>query len=207
MMRVLAVLALVAAAAFAADVARVEGLGSGAPSDADELSYYDGTPWWITWGGVYRGTWFNTEDFYGYETSFLLEMNEQWFYHSSSYPWDTSDIYMEVWEGDQMGPVTQVDQTMVTAVHYGPSQVDYDPVLDLPQNFWLAANTEMSAGGWPSILGDNTPNDVNHSFFSDDGIVWEPWIIQGPTADDYTMYASGEADLNGASWGSIKALY
>jgi hypothetical protein len=207
MMRVLAVLALVAAAAFAADVARVEGLGSHVPSDADDLTYFDGTPWWYTWGGVYRGTWFDAEEFYGFATTFHIEAAEYWFYHGSTGVWDTSDVYLEVWNGDQMGPTAQLDQQMVTASHYAPTTATYDPYVECEQNFWLAVNTELSAGGWPSILGDNSPDDVDHCFFSDDGIVWEPWIIQGPTSNSYWMTASGEANLSDTSWGSIKALY
>lgn len=207
MMRVLAVLALVAAAAFAADVARVDVPGGSAPSD-DDLTYFDGTSWWLTWGGLYRGTWFNTEDFYGVDTLFVLEESEMWFYHHSSYPWDTSDVYFEVYNGDQMAPMDQLDQTLTTATHMSPTTVPYDPTIGTEANFWLIANTELSSGGWPAILGDNTPSDVSHSFFSDDFIVWEPWIIQGPNSNDYQIYAKGLPDaFDSATWGSIKTLY
>ncbi|MFO7949285.1 MAG: hypothetical protein R6U36_02845 [Candidatus Fermentibacteraceae bacterium] len=207
-MRVLAVLALVAAAAFAADVARVDVPGGSAPSD-DDLTYFDGTSWWLTWGGLYRGTWFNTEDFYGAAESFVLEESEMWFYHHSSYPWDTSDVYFEVYNGDQSAPVDELDQTQTTATHYSPTTVTYDPTVGTEANFWVIANTELSSGGWPAILGDNTPSDVSHSFFSDDFIVWEPWIIQGPNSNDYEIYATGvpEEAFDSATWGSIKTLY
>ena len=135
---------------------------------------------------------------------------EYWFYHGTSYPWDTSELYLEVWNGDQMGPTTQLDQQMVTVAHYAATAAVYDPCLECGQSFWTMANTEMSDGGWPSILGDNSPDDVNHSFYSDDGIVWEPWVIQGPTANSYEMIACGPPygpGLSKTSWGAIKALY
>ena len=205
-MRVLAILALVAAVAFAADVARVEGLGGGAPSD-DELSYYDTTPSWYTWGGVYRGSWFNAVDFYGMETGVNLYQTEFWFYHGT-YPWDTSDCYIHIFNGDEAGPVSQLDQTQVTAIHYSPTTVDYTDI-STENDFWVVINTELSSGGWPSILGDDTPNTVDHSFFSDDLIVWDPWVIyEGSPANDYALMCSdAEASLDEATWGSIKALY
>ncbi len=202
----MAVLALVAAAALAADVARVEGLGGSAPSD-DDLTYFDGTPWWLTWGGLYRGTWFNSADFYGTAEEMEIDQSEMWFYHHTSYPWDTSDVYFELYNGDQMGPTDQLDQTMVTATHYSAVELDYDPVIATEANFWLVANTELSSGGWPAILGDNSPGDTDHSFFSDDFIVWEPWIIQGPTSNDYWIQAEGSPSFDNATWGSIKTLY
>jgi hypothetical protein len=52
--------------AYAGNVAIPGPLGT-APSD-DELTYFDGTAWWLSWDGLYRGTWFNTADFYGPHT-------------------------------------------------------------------------------------------------------------------------------------------
>jgi len=40
---------------------------SGNPSEQNYLQYDDGTAQWLTWAGVYRGVWFNTEDFIGFE--------------------------------------------------------------------------------------------------------------------------------------------
>jgi hypothetical protein len=189
----------------AADNARLPEPGGPGPTD-DHLTYFDGTAWWLSWEGTYRGTWFNTEDFYGYPTTFLLSEMEMWFYHHSSYPWDTSDVYFEVYNGDQMAPVTQLDQTMVTATHYQAVLLEYYPGIVCEQNFWLIANTELSSGGWPAVLGDNTPNTTDHSFASDDFIVWEPWIIQGPTANDYWIQCTSLA-LEVTTWGAVKALF
>jgi len=208
MMRVLAVLALVAAAAFAADVARVDVPGGSAPSD-DDLTYFDGTSWWLTWGGLYRGTWFNTEDFYGSAEYFEIEQTEMWFYHHSSYPWDTSDVYFEVYNGDQMAPADNLDQTLTTAVHCSAVEVVCDPGIYCEQNFWVIANTEMSHGGWPSIVGDNTPNDADHSFFSADFIVWFPWVTNGSVSSDLWIATEPEPwnpGFESTTWGAVKTL-
>ncbi len=182
-------------------------LGS-APSD-DNLTYFDGTAWWLSWEGLYRGTWFNTEDFYGTPWDWKHGQTEMWFYHHSSYPWDTSEVYFEVYNGEQTGPTELLDQTQTTATHYSAVEVDYYyPSIWCEPEFWLIANTELSSGGWPSILGDNTPNDADHSFYSDDFVVWEPWVIQGPTANDYWVQAEEPPPgFESTTWGSVKALY
>jgi len=181
-------------------------------NDGDWLQYDDGSPMWITWGGTYRGVWFNILDFIPGMNNGTLEQSRLWFYHHASYPWDTSDVYVEVWNGDAMGPVTQVDQTMITAIHYAPVYVAYTvlptPVCPVEQNFWLLVNTEMSAGGWPATLGDgNTPGTIFHSFFSDDFIVWEPWDING--ACNYFMAVNWTfiTAFDNTTWGSLKATF
>ncbi|MBD3370979.1 hypothetical protein GF402_11555 [Candidatus Fermentibacteria bacterium] len=75
----------------------------------------------------------------------------------------------------------------------------------VPPNFWVLMNSEMSSGNWPSILGDNTPNIVDHSFFSDDMIVWEPYLY-----GDYYVRAYFTPDstaLREITRGEIKALF
>jgi hypothetical protein len=154
------------------------------PATDDLLQYDDGTANWLTWGGLYRGVWFDLEDFIpGSSGGYLMGM-DYWFFHHSSYPWDTAGFFAELYTGDAGAPVTLLDQTSATTVHYQPVEVAYSILVD--NEFWGLVNTEMSAGGWPALLGDNTPQPVDHSFFSDDFIVWEPWVIQGPTANDYS---------------------
>jgi len=70
-------------------------------------------------------------------------------------------------------------------------------------------NTSLSSGGWPCILGDNTPNSTSHSFFSDDFIIWEPWIVQGPNSNDYFIRVEGYPPwtLQSESWGAIKGQF
>jgi hypothetical protein len=172
------------------------------------FQYDDGTANWLTWGGLYRGTWFNLADFGGGGGTELANL-EYWFFHHASYPWDVSSFYAELYDGDAAAPTTQLNQTSVTAIHYAPVHAFYPSGIYVDANFWGLINSEMSAGGWPSILGDNTPNPVSHSFFSDDFIVWEPWIIGGSTANDYFIRAEESIwpGLNESTWGSIKTLF
>jgi hypothetical protein len=176
----------------------------------DLLQYDDGTANWLTWGGLYRGVWFNLQDFGPGMPGGHLVYLEYWFFHHASYPWDISSFYAEVYDGDAAAPTTQLNQTSVTAVHYSPVHASFSwPGIEVGQNFWVLNNSEMSAGGWPSILGDNTPSPVSHSFFSDDFIVWEPWIINGSTANDYFTRANEGVwpGLDESTWGSIKTLF
>ena len=200
MKKAIAILAVLSLAAFAGQI--VIDLPV-AENDADWLEYDDGTAAWLTWGGMYRGAWFNVEDFVPGATGASIEQSQFWFYHHSSYPWDTSDVYLEIWNGDAMGPTAQLDQTMVTALHYTPVGATYATPLIAEANFWALANTEMSAGGWPAVLGDGTAGV--HSFFSDDFIVWEPWGDMG----DYfiSVYADPIMALGNSTWGSVKATF
>ncbi len=204
MKQAVAVLAILAMAAFAGQVrVDVPGVGGGG-YDAEVLQYDDGSPHWLTWGGTYRGTWFNTQDFDPSSGGFALEQMEYWFYEHNERPWDTDEFYSEIWNGDDMGPVSPcLAQAVVVAPHYAPCYHTFATPLDVEQNFWGLINTTMSAGGWPSVLGDNTPGE--NSFFSDDMIVWEPWGELG----DYLIRAHGEFtySLEAGSWASIKALF
>ncbi len=208
MKKAMAVLAVLSLAAFAGQNVSIEA-GVAGNGDGDWLQYDDGTYNWLTWGGTYRGVWFNIEDFIPGMGDGLLEQSELWFYHHSSYPWDTSDVYIELYNGDAMGPQTQLDQTMVTAIHGAPIYVDYDPMFAVEANFWCLANTEMSAGGWPAILGDNYQGGESHSFFSDDFIVWEPWTIND-LACNYFVRVNWNEDpsaFDNTTWGSLKATF
>lgn len=205
MKRVLCVLALLAAVAFAGNLRLDHVIEVG--TDGDLLQYDDGSANWLTWGGLYRGTWFNLGDF-GLSGAWQAENSELWFYHHSSFPWDTSSFYCELYQGDQTSPTTQLNQTSVTATHYQPVFANYSPNIDCGgEDFWVLINTELSAGGWPSVLGDDTPNTADHSFFSDDFIVWEPWVIGGSTANDYFIRSEGHTALTSGTWAEIKSLY
>lgn len=161
----------------------------------DFLQYDDGTAWWITWTGLYRGVWFDIDDFYPSGFTSLSYM-ELWFYHHASYPWDTGSFYAELYIGDETGPVMQLDQTSVTAVHYAPCYASYSSPVWVETNFWGLVNTEMSSGCWPSLLSDNTPNWTgnDHSFYSDDFMEWIPWV-------------AGGIGLEAETWGGVKALF
>ncbi len=169
------------------------------------LQYHDGTPQWATWEGTYRGIWFNLQDFLPGVTFFYIDTSEMWFYHFSDKPWDTSDVYFELWNGDAMGPISRIDQTQVTAVHFAPVYASYDPSIYVNQHFWCIANTEASTGGWPSILSDNAGGTIYHSFYSDDFIAWEPWDVGG--ACNYFIAIVEGVSLEATSWGSIKSVF
>jgi len=192
-------------AAFAGQV----GIGSdipaaaGGPTDTEVLQYDDGTPQWLTWGGMYRGTWFNPDDFLPDNDGFYLEMMEWWFYQSpNTDPWDTCDFYAQIWTGDQNGPLVLLDSQLMTAIHGMPVYTYYDPPLWIEDQFWAIASTELSAGGWPSVLADGTSSQ--HSFFSDDFMVWECWDL-----GDYFIRAHGAyaLTLDATTWGELKALF
>jgi hypothetical protein len=179
------------------------------PSTDDLLQYDDGTAAWITWGGLYRGVLFDLADFYEpVPGGFCIESVEFWFYHHSSYPWDICDFYGEIWEGDPTGPGFLDAQEVLQASHY--SAVSWSvtpPCSTVGQYFWVILDTSMSSGGWPSLLGDNTPSTTgeSHSFYSD-GFLWEPWIM-----GDYLIRVYGEpidsSVLDAMTWGLVKSSF
>ena len=182
------------------------------PETDDVLQYDDGSAYWVTWGGLYRGTWFDLEDFYppgldGYSVDYA----EVWFYHLSTYPWDTSDFILEIWNGDDTGPVEKLDEQILEAYHYSPAYAYFTPPCSTGVDFWVIESSELSSGGWPSLLGDGTENPVSHSFFSDDFMLWEPWTIIGSTASDYFIRVSGYpvflTALERMTWGLVKSSF
>jgi len=206
MRKVLVLLALVAAVAVAGSFRLENPVFVGGTDEL--LQYDDGSAYWLTWGGLYRGTWFDVTDFDPTATGAVLQNTQYWFYHHSSYPWDTASFYAELWNGDEGGPVTQLNQTSKTATHYSAVTVAYSPNIEVEADFWALVNTSMSSGGWPAVLGDNSAQNPSHSFYSDDFIIWEPWIVGGATANDYLIRANGTLGaLDTESWGAIKGLY
>ena len=204
MKKSLAVLLMACVSLLAGNI--VVDLPGGSGGTDDELTYFNGTPHWLTWHGMYRGTWFNIDDFLPGSTGYTMNSVEYWFYEHSSYPWDTDQFYSEVWNGDQTetGPQVLVVQDVVTASHYAPCYHVIIPEILTEQHFWCLANTEMSTGGWPSILSDNSmPGDAGHSFYSDDMIVWESWGEYG----EYFIVAEWWDSIESTTWGSLKALF
>lgn len=209
MKKAIAILAVLSLAAYAGQIA-IES-GTVPEKDADWLRYDNGTYHWITWAGTYRGVWFDTQDFIPGSNGVEVLQAEIWFGHGSTLPWDTSDFYLELWNGDSMGPMTQLDQTMATASNLTPIYVDYDPSWVVDQNFWILQNAEMSAGGWPCILGDNSQGStwggVPHSLFSDDFIVWEPWGINELSCNFFVGALVEPLSFSNTSWGSLKTAF
>lgn len=171
----------------------------------DFLQYDDGSAYWLTWSGQYRGVWFHLEDFLPGGSIGICGI-QYWFYHHASYPWDTASFMSELYQGTSEAPSILLYEESVTAIHYTPCFADPDDVW-VYQDCWILEDTEMSSGGWPSMLGDNSPQVVSHSFFSDDFIVWEPWIISGSTANDLLVRATAGLGLASMTWGAVKAIY
>ncbi|MCD4707832.1 MAG: hypothetical protein K8S62_08840 [Candidatus Sabulitectum sp.] len=166
------------------------------------LSYHDSTPQWLTWGGMYRGTWFHVEDFIPGATDFLVEWVDLWFYQHPSFPWDTNQIFVELWSGDGTGPVEFLAGEQVTALlQPAVTRVYFDPPVETGPDFWCLLNTEFSAGGWPSVLLDGTPSE--HSFYSDDFIVWEPHSL----GDYFISVGNDTESLQRTSWGALKTTF
>lgn len=177
-------------------------------SDDDWLRYDNGSPQWVTWEGTFRGIWFNTEDFFPGTPAIRVYQAEMWFYHDSSNPWETSDFYAELWNGSADSPVLQLDQQLVSAVHYSPVIVEYTSPISVESQFWYMVNTELSAGGWPSSIsdgGNGTP--LSHSFHSDNFVKWTPWQSPSGAANYFIAVQGIPLTLNSSSWGELKTVF
>jgi len=177
-------------------------------SDLDWLCYDNGSPAWLTWGGTYRGVWFNTGDFFPGSPPYQVGTAELWFYHHSEFSWDISQVTVEIWNGDAAGPTEFLGSVYAIALHYSPVYIVFNPMLVTEPDFWCLINTEASTGGWPSTLGDGMQGYVYHSFFSDDFISWEPWEQGG--ACNYFMRVTDTiigTGLSRISWGGMKVLF
>ncbi len=214
-MNTLSILFLVFAAV-SADV-QTHGLSSPVISSpkGDWAHYDNGTPSWLCYEQQYRGVWFNLQDFIpGISDGMELENTEVWFYHDTSYPWDTAETYIEFWNGTSSGPTEFIEQHTVTAQHYTPTSIDHSPdwvVIDA--QFWVIQNTELSLGGWPSLLGDDSDNPIAHSMVSDNMSLWEPFTGLDGTGSEFFISTYPEypwahgADLTPHSWGSLKVIF
>ena len=177
-------------------------------ADGDWLVYDSGTFNWLLWDGTYRGVWFNLEDFIPTWPGVNVGMAECWFYHHyTSYPWDTSDFYCELWDGPSSGPVMRHTQVQSNAQHLTKVLVDFIPDPYADANFWIVINTEFSSGGWPSLIADDQNCTAPHSFFSDDFTLWEPWHIDDIYGNFLLRAWVGPTALERTSWGSIKAAF
>jgi len=211
MKKVLIVLALVAAFAFAADSNLVSNPVAGGTGSDDVLQYDDGTAHWLYSGVSYFGTWFDLTDFLPSATDFDCNSTEWWYYHHSAHPWDTDQIVVELWTGDVAMPVSVLASDTITALHYAPVTKTYSTPVTTGDNFWMIGNTTIfSASGIPSQLYDEFDNftGIVHSFQSQDWILWDP-VIPVSDAIDALCRAEGTitSALDNESWGAIKGLY
>lgn len=196
-MSLLILIAMVGINADAVSLSQSEGGGGGTDF---VFQYDDGTASWLTWGGSYRGVWFNAGDFFTYAVGVDVGTLEFWFFHHASYPWDVASFYAELWNGTSSGPASELASVSVTAMHMTPVYAEFDPPIPAEGEFWALANTELSQGGWPSVPADASGS--GHSFYWS-GTAWEPAI------GDYLFRVSGEAvlGLEETTWGSIKGLF
>lgn len=176
--------------------------------DGQLYHYDDGTAYWLSWGGTWRGVWFSMDDFGAYGNTLVCDGTQFWFYHHS-YSWDTSAFIAELRTGGPGSPGVLLASETVIATHYSADWAWFDPPVDAGNSLWVLVNTSLSSGGWPSTLGDGTPQPaVSHSFFSDDSTTWEPWLITGSFANDYLIRAHGDfLGLDESTWGDIKSLF
>lgn len=212
MKKVLIVLALVTAFAFATDSYFVEGQGTGGSGSDDLLQYDDGTGHWISYNIPYYGVWFDVADFMPGATGFECDYAELVFYHHTSLPWDTDQISIELWNGDAAGATSLIRADDVTATHNTPQNLVYTPAVMLDRNFWLIANTTVhSTDMLPTGFYDEFANftGVAHTFASDDGILWDPITAVGIEIN-LMFRAEGTINpnaLENGSWGAIKGLF
>lgn len=214
MKKAIAILAVLSFAAFAGEFAVCN--SSPIETDADWLKYDDGTPHWYLTGGMYRGVWFNVKDFDATMAQAEILQAEVWFCHSSTRPWDVSEVYFEIWDGVPTGPnpTGRRNQATITAIHSTAQYVDYTsaPIVSVDHNFWTVINLEMSAAGYPSSYMDHGPNvgQTPHSFGSEDFIIWESFIHPSdPLNFMMRIYANLilPGSFDNTSWGSIKAVF
>ncbi len=183
-------------------------------TDGEWMRYNNGTPNWATWDNQYRGTWFNIEDFIPGSCGMDIEETEIWFYHGTEHPWDTSETLIEYWNGDILGPFEWVQTVQVTGVHYAPTHIDHSPDwVSTDVDFWVVQNTELSSGGWPSLLSDGSDWSVTHSWVSDDFITWAPWIDPYGGKGQFFIQVIMEypwshgADFSAITWGGLKSVF
>ncbi len=174
----------------------------------DWLGYDDGSAIWSSWSGIYRGVWFNLDDFVpAWSAGLDITECEMWFFHDVEMPWDTSDFYCEIWRGTSDSPTYQLEQVLLTAVHYAPVISVYTDPVHVETNFWMLTNTELSSGGWPSSISDGAGSPVAHSFFTDDFQSWLPWNPSTGISNYFVAVLPLPWSLDQMTWGALKNVF
>ncbi len=177
-----------------------------AVESGDRLQYDDGEPEWLALEGTWRGTWFRATDFCPEAQGFLLGGAEILLYTD---PGDIDLFTLSVHSGGPAGPGDLMYDTTIVA------QLMQEPVIVFPESlqtdtdFWLVLHSQSTEGATVPLLGDGTPNSTSHSFYSMDFIQWEPWVVEGPSANDYFIRATGsflpDQPLEHRTWASVKS--
>ncbi|MCD4775527.1 MAG: hypothetical protein K8S15_05685 [Candidatus Aegiribacteria sp.] len=208
MIKVIFVLAFTAVFAYAIDNCKIENPVAGGTGTLDWFQYDDGIAYWISSGSAFYGTWFDITDFVPGAGNYECDYTEWWFYHHSNHPWDTDQIVVELWNGDDAsGPLTNLTSDVITALHYAPVIVNYATPVPVEHDFWMSAITTVySVEGLPSVLYDQYDNwtGTAHSF-NDMG----PVVMGGYEVD--ALFRAGctwvGLELENESWGAIKGLF
>ena len=168
-------------------------------SNAVEMYYDDGTAASVLIEAGSRGVWFHINDFFPYSSEVKLSSVEMWFFENSYYPWDTDQFRLEIWSGDESGPVTLLYSSTQTAIHNVPVLIDVSQEnIIVNSDFWLTENTTFSVDGSPSPLMDGSPPAIPHS------CGYTGWITDG---DLLFRCSADEMSLEATSWGMLKVLF
>ncbi len=177
-------------------------------ASTDWLKYDNGTEMWYTREGTYRGVWFNLEDFVpGWTQGIAISETYMWFSHETAQPWDVSEVYFELWNGNASGPDLFLDRTLITAVDYAPSCVFFSSAVIADSEFWCIANTELSTEGAPTTVSDGAGSSVAHSFYSNNFTSWTPWSPSGFSNYFIGTFGWPPGELDATTWASLKATF
>ncbi len=143
-------------------------------------------------------------------SGYCISEAELWFSHEISYPWDTSQTLVELWNGDPAAGFTELlSSTQLTAIHLAPVYADYYPAIEIAEYFWCLQNTELSAGAWPSIVSDSGSESPSwgNSYHTDGTALVR--LMHGSNYCNYFIRIMGwpPDSFQETSWGSIKTVF
>lgn len=137
------------------------------------ITYYSGSPAWVTWQQPMRATWFVPPDFANCQYPFWIKKIKNIFYEHPDHPWDSEYFYFMVL-GDN-GADTLYLSPQLLAQRY-PMETEHDMGADSVEitagNFYLAVDPE--GAGHPSCLADAAYQ--GRSRYGQPG-GWAPWAM------------------------------
>ena len=156
------------------------------------LAYHGSAPQWLSSQGTYRGTWFHVQDFIPGATGFSVEWVEIWLMDLGPAVSGEGVPLLEIWNEDF---TVLLGVSEVTG-----SEVWFSPAVEAGEDFWCVLNTEMCTETI-YLMTDGDPD--GHSFFSDDGLIWEEYNL----GEFFISACNISQELNSSSWGGLKALF